>query len=147
MLHITPQLRTKRCGPDLSQNPFRVLTALTQIPRRGALPGTWSAHTTVRASSTLYVNGGCHAGRKNDDRRHLIDMDADRDALSKAHPGEDGVDICDPLTSSLCVRNVDRASDAVDVTTHDLAVAHQLDLSRIADADGGKVCFLEISVD
>src|SRR5215813_249578 len=97
--------------------------------------------------SIIDVDGGCHASRKNDSRRDLIDMDADRDALSKAHPGEDWVDICDPLTRSLCVRNVDRASDAVDVTTHDLAVAHQLDLSWIADADGSKVCFLEISVD
>src|SRR5215469_15999986 len=93
------------------------------------------------------VHCGGHAGRKDDPRRHFIDVDADRDALSKPHPGEDWVDICDPLTRSLCVRNIDRASDAVDVTTYDLTVAHQLDLSRIADANGSKVCFLEISVD
>src|SRR6516225_10547248 len=100
-----------------------------------------------RTTSILYVNGRCHAGRKDDPRRHLVDMDADRNALGKPHPGEDGVDICDPLTRSLCVRNVNCASDAVDVTTHDLTVAHQLHLSRIADADRSKVCFLEISVD
>ena len=57
-----------------------------------------------RTTSILYVNGRCHAGRKDDPRRHFIDVDADRDALSKPHPGEDGVDICDPLTRSLCVR-------------------------------------------
>ena len=100
-----------------------------------------------RTTSILYVNGRCHAGRKDDARRHLIEMDPDGDALGKPHPGEDGVDICDPLTGSLRIRNVDRASNAVDVTTHDLTVAHQLDLGRIADADGRKVCFLEISVD
>ena len=34
-----------------------------------------------RASSIIDLNGGGHASRKDDARRHLIDMDADRDAL------------------------------------------------------------------
>src|SRR5262249_10904210 len=33
------------------------------------------------------------------------------------------------------------------MTTHNLSVAHQLDLSRITDADWGKVRLLEISID
>jgi hypothetical protein len=36
-----------------------------------------------------------------------VDMDPDRDALGKPHPGEDGVDICNALTRCLCVRDVD----------------------------------------
>src|SRR5262249_29978491 len=42
---------------------------------------------------------------------------------------------------------VDRARDAVHVTAQDLTVSHQLDLRRIADANGREVCFLEVSVD
>jgi hypothetical protein len=36
-----------------------------------------------RASSIIDVDGRGHAGRKNDPRRHLIDMDADRDAKQR----------------------------------------------------------------
>src|SRR5262245_18925886 len=74
-------------------------------------------------------------------------MHANRDALRETHPRKDGVDICDPLTRGLSVRDVDRARDAVDVTAQDLTVSHQLDPSRIADENGSKVCFLEIYVD
>src|SRR5215510_276070 len=137
----------KRSGPALSQNPFRVLSALTQIPRRGALPGTPSTHTIVHASSIIDLNGGGHTGREDDARRHLIDMDADRDALGKAHPGEDGVDRSDPLIVGLCVRNTDGAGDTVDMPAYDSVVPHEFDLGRIADADGRKVSFLEISID
>jgi hypothetical protein len=51
-------------------------------------------------------------------------MDPDRGALGKPHPGagEDGVDICDALARSLCVRNIDRASDAVDLNGSPLVV-------------------------
>src|SRR5262249_42927596 len=98
-------------------------------------------------SPIIYLDGSCHAGCKHDAGRHLIDMHANRDALRETYPRKDRVDTRDPLTRGLSVRDVDRARDAVDVTAHDLTVAHQLDLSRIADADGSDVCFLEISVD
>src|SRR5262245_46487950 len=100
-----------------------------------------------RACSIIYLDGSGHASCKHDAGRHLIDMHANRDALRKTHPRKDGVDICHPLTRGLSVRDVDRARDAVDVTAQDLTVSHQLDLSRIADANGSKVCFLEVSVD
>ena len=74
-------------------------------------------------------------------------MDANRDALGQAYPGEDGIDGGNALTVGLRVRDVDSAGDAVDVTTHDLAVAHQLDLSRISHQDRSKIRLLEISVD
>src|SRR5205823_9791761 len=100
-----------------------------------------------RSSAVIDLDGGGHAGRKNDARRHLIDMDADRDALGQAYPGEDRVDIGDPLIVGLRVRNVDRAGDAVDMAAHNLTVTHQLDLGRIAHADRREVRLLEISVD
>src|SRR5690348_13117313 len=66
-----------------------------------------------RTSPIIDLDGGGHAGRKDDARRHFIDMDADWDALGKAHPGEDWVDRSDPLIVGLRVRNNDGASDAV----------------------------------
>jgi len=74
-------------------------------------------------------------------------MDANRDALGQAYPGEDGIDGSNPLTIGLRVRDVDGAGDAVNVTAHDLIAAHQLDLSRISHPDGANVRLLEISVD
>src|SRR6185436_17031549 len=100
-----------------------------------------------RRTSIEYLNGGRHAGRKDDIGGHLIDMDAHRDALGQAYPGEDGIDGSHPLTIGLRVRDVDCAGDAVDVTTHNLTVAHQLDLSRIPHPDRSKIRLLEISVD
>src|SRR6476469_6580786 len=100
-----------------------------------------------RTISIVDLNCGGHAGRKDDIGGHLIDMDANRDALGQAYPGEDGIDGSNPLTVGLRVRDVDCAGDAVDVTTYYLAVAHQLDFSRIAHADRSKVRLLEISVD
>src|SRR5262249_32634797 len=97
-------------------------------------------------ASSIDLDGGGHAGHKDDARRHLIDMHTDRDSLGEAHPGEDGVDGSDSLMIGRRIRNVDGAGDAVDVTTHDLTIAHQLDSSRIAYADRSKVRLLEISV-
>jgi hypothetical protein len=74
-------------------------------------------------------------------------MEANRDALGQAYPGEDGIDGGDPLTVGLRVRDVDGAGDAVDVTAHYLIAAHQLDLSRISHPDRSKVRLLEISVE
>src|SRR3954451_12846200 len=92
-----------------------------------------------RPTSIVDLNGGRHAGRKDDIGRHLIDMDTNRDALGQAYPGEDGIDGSHPLTVGLRVSDVNCAGDAVDVTTHYLAVAHQLDLSRISHPDRSKV--------
>jgi hypothetical protein len=100
-----------------------------------------------RTTSIVDLNRGGHARRKDDIGGHLIDMDANRDALRQAYPGEDGIDVGNSLTVGLRVRDVDCAGDAVDVATHDLTVAHQLDLSRIAHPDRRKVRLLEISVD
>jgi hypothetical protein len=93
------------------------------------------------------LDGGGHAGGQDDAWGHLIDMHANRDALREAHPSEDRVDSRDPLIVGLRVRDVDRAGDAVDVTAHDLCMAHQLDLDRITNADRAKIRLLEISVD
>src|SRR5271156_2744467 len=104
-------------------------------------------HLARRRTSIVDLNRAGHAGRKNDIGGHLIDMDANRDALGQAYPGEDGIDVSDPLTVGLRVRDVDCAGDAVDVSAHDLIAAHQLDLSRISHPDRTKVRLLEISVD
>jgi hypothetical protein len=99
-----------------------------------------------RSSSIMDLHCGSHASRKDDIGRHLINADANRNALGQAHPGEDGIDVSDPLIVGLRVCNVDCAGDAVDVTAHNLIAAHQLDLSRISDPDRRNVGFLKISV-
>jgi hypothetical protein len=43
-----------------------------------------------RASSISDVNGGSHAGRQDDARRHLIYMHADRDALGESADQDGG---------------------------------------------------------
>jgi hypothetical protein len=58
-----------------------------------------------------------------------------RDALPQAHPGKDRVDVGKSFSVGLCVRNIDAAGDAVDVTADNLVIAPQLDLGRVADAD------------
>src|ERR1700756_3681759 len=100
-----------------------------------------------RTNSIVDFNRGGHASGKDDVGRHLIDMDANRNALGQAYPGEDGIDGSNPLTVGLRVRDVDGAGDAVDVTAHYLIAAHQLDLSRLSPPDRSKVRLLEISVD
>jgi hypothetical protein len=81
--------------------------------------------------------------RKHEPTSGLIN---NRDALGQAHPREDRVDVGDPLSGGLRVRNVDGASDALDVTAQDLAVAHQLDARQIAHADRSQVRLLEVAV-
>src|SRR5262245_24775187 len=103
-------------------------------------PPLWSA-------ARIDLNGDRHARCEDHVRRDMIHVDANRDALGQPYPGEDRIDGSNALTVGLCVRNVDRASDAVDMTTQNLAVAHQFDLRRIANPDGSKVRLLEISVD
>ena len=39
------------------------------------------------------LHGAGHAGRQDHPFRHLIDMDAHRDALGQPHPGEDRNDV------------------------------------------------------
>ena len=48
---------------------------------------------TPRAVPIVDLDRGGHAGRKNDARRHLIDVDADRNALGQSHPVEGWIDI------------------------------------------------------
>jgi hypothetical protein len=66
-------------------------------------------------------------------------LDAHRDALRQAYPGEDRVDSRHPLIVGLRVRDVDRACDAVDAAAQHLTMAHQFDLSPIAHADGSEI--------
>src|SRR5712671_4211581 len=107
----------------------------SQLTKDPHLPG-W------RPTLIADLNVGGHAGRKHDIGGHLIDMDANRDALGQAYPGEDGIDVSNALTIGLRVRDVDCAGDAVDVTAHDLIAAHQLDLSRIYYPDRTEVRLL-----
>src|SRR5262249_23642530 len=44
------------------------------------------------AAPIIYLDGSRHAGRKDDARRHLIDMHANRNALRETYPSEDRVD-------------------------------------------------------
>src|SRR5271169_5366132 len=73
------------------------------------------------------LHGRGHPSRQDHTLRHLIDVDAHRNALRQAHPGKDRVDLSQPLTVRLRVRDVDAAGDAADMAANDLAVAHQFD--------------------
>src|ERR1700761_218811 len=78
------------------------------------------------AQPVIDLDGGGHTGCQHDVRRHFVDMNADGDTLGQAHPRENRIDGGDALAVRLCIRDVDRTGDAVDVTADDLAVAHQL---------------------
>src|SRR5260370_7647191 len=84
-----------------------------------------------RPSSIVDLNCGGHAGRKDDIGGHLIDVDANRNALGQAHPGEDGIDVSNPLIVGLRVPDVDCPGDPVDVTPHYLTAAPPLHLPPI----------------
>src|SRR5580704_2885332 len=99
-----------------------------------------------RPGSWIDLHGGCHPGREDNALRHLVDMNAHRNALGKAHPREDRIDCGKPLRIGLRVRDVDGARDAVDMATNDLAVAHRFDLGRVAYADRADIDLLEIAV-
>jgi hypothetical protein len=88
-----------------------------------------------------------HAGNQANSFRDLIDLDADRHALSEANPGKYRVDVRDPLMIGVCIRDVNGPRDPAHVAANDLAIAHQFDLGGIAFADGGELRLLETGVD
>jgi hypothetical protein len=77
------------------------------------------------------LHGGGHTLRQHYPLRHLVDMDAYRNALRQAHPGEDRVDVGEALPIGLRVRNINAAGDAVDMAAQDLRVTHQLYVSTM----------------
>ena len=103
-----------------------------------------SVRESLRARIDLNRRG--HAGNQANAIRDLIDLDADRHALSEADPGEYRVDVREPLLIGVCIRDVNGPRNAADVAANDLAIAHQFDLGGIAFADGGELRFLEIGV-
>src|SRR3954471_12076223 len=96
-----------------------------------------------RPGTYIDLHGGGHPRCKHHAFGHRVDMDAHRDTLGQPHPGEDRVDIGDPLPVGLRVGDIDRAGDAVDMAAHDYGIAHQLDLGRVADMDRVDVGLLE----
>src|SRR5580692_4640461 len=99
------------------------------------------------AGPRIDLNGGGHPGRKHHALGYLIDVDAHRNALRQTHPGEDRVDLSQPLPVGLRVCDVDAAGDTVDMAAGDLAVSHQLDFGRVAHLDRLEIGLLEITVD
>ena len=124
---------------------------LTPFDARSRTIGEPASFSWIRSSGSAWsridLDGGGHTSSKNHARRHLIEMDADRNALGQADPGEDRVDCCKSFLVGLRVRDVDAARDAVDVPPNDLAVAHQLDAGRVTRADSVEIGFLEVAVD
>jgi hypothetical protein len=106
-----------------------------------------AASLRQRAGARIDLHSRGHACCERHVLRHLIDVDAHRDALRQTHPGEDRVDVGKPFSIGLCGRNIDAAGEAVDVTADNLSIAHQLDLGGIADPDRFKIRLLEIAVD
>jgi hypothetical protein len=78
------------------------------------------------------LHSSCHASHKAHTVWYLIDVDAYRHALRKAHPGEDRIYRGEPCGVRLGVRDLDVTGDAADMATNELAVAHQFDGRRIA---------------
>src|SRR5260370_5623410 len=70
-----------------------------------------------------------HRGRRASHQAHaighLIDVDAHRHALGKAHPGEDRIYRREPCLIRLRVRDVDATGDAAAMATSALAIAPQ----------------------
>jgi hypothetical protein len=89
----------------------------------------------------------CHASHEAHAVRYLIDADAHRHALRKPYPGEDRIYRGEPRLIRLRVRDVDAASDAVDMATDELAVAHQFDGFWVALMDAAKTGLLEVAID
>src|SRR5262249_30520589 len=77
-------------------------------------------------------------GGENDALGHMIDVDAHRDALGQPHPGEDRVDLRKSSGAGLRIGDIDAARDAADVAADDVAITHELDLHRVALANGPK---------
>src|SRR5260370_26891489 len=99
------------------------------------------------AGSWIDLDGRRHPCREDHTMGHLIDVDAHRYALRQAHPGEDRVDVGEPLPVGLRVCDVDAAGDAADMAANDLVIAHQLDAGRVAYLDRLEIGLLEIAVD
>jgi hypothetical protein len=93
------------------------------------------------------LHGGRHAGHQSDAIRHLINVDAHRDALRETHPGEDRIYRGEPCLIRLRVRDVDATGDAADMSSNELTEAHELDSCWIALMDPLETALLEIAVD
>jgi glyoxylase-like metal-dependent hydrolase (beta-lactamase superfamily II) len=106
--------------------------------------------STLFRPSVVFLAMHLHCGGHTLDQphaiRHLIDVDAHWHALGKSHPGEDRVHRGEPRLIRLRVGNVDAAGDTADMAMNDLAVAHQLDLGRVAVMDRADTGLLEITV-
>src|SRR5712692_8156810 len=118
-----------------------------------AASGIWNSprlsRTAKRGSSPsrIDLHGASHAGRQYHAFRHLIDVDAHRNALGQPHPGEDRIDVGKALAVGLGIRDVDAARDAADMTPDGLWVAHQLDAGVVTFADPSYAGLFEIAVD
>src|SRR5258706_11506528 len=100
-----------------------------------------------RPRAMLDLHGRRLAGRQNYALGHVIDMDPHRDALCQTHPREDRVHGRKSLRAGLRIGDVDAARDAADVAAHDLVIAHELDLRRIALANGPQSGLGEVAID
>jgi hypothetical protein len=69
------------------------------------------------------LHGGRHSCRQDHTLGHLIDVDAHRNTLGQANPGEDWVDVGEPLPVGLRVCDVDAARDAADMAAINLMLA------------------------
>src|SRR5260370_30391965 len=99
------------------------------------------------AGSRIDLHGRRHPCREDHTLWHLIDVDAHRYALRQAHPGEDRVDVGEPLPVGLRVCDVDAAGAAADMAANDLVIAHQFDAGRVAYRDRPEIGLLEIALD
>src|SRR5229473_7971054 len=113
----------------------------------GIHPDLAAAAKRGSSPSRIDLHGASHAGRQYHAFRHLIDVDAHRDALGQPHPGEDRIDVGQALAVGLGISDVDAARDAADVTADGLWVAHQLDAGVVTFADPSYAGLFEIAVD
>jgi hypothetical protein len=95
----------------------------------------------------LDFHGDGLTGGENDVLGYVIDMDSHRDALRQAHPGEDRVDGREASRAGFRVGTLmPRAMLSTWPRTTSL-VAHQLELGRIALADGAQRGLGEVGID
>src|SRR4029077_19596503 len=80
-------------------------------------------------------------------RRHIVELDAHRDALREAHPTEGRIDESQQLAAGAAVLVLDAVSDALDVSRQNARIADQFYSRILADTNAPQLGFLEIPLD
>src|SRR5712675_2767691 len=91
--------------------------------------------------------GGGAPGHEKKVRRHIVELDAHRDALRQTHPAEGRIDESQQFAAGCAVLVLDAISDALDVPCQHARIPDQFYGRIFADTDAPQLGFLEITLD